>query len=150
MLYLNDENLPKNWLTRLSLVVYNITCKVINLNSLQVIILLEKMVRMGELFDFYGQLLTERQQEFMTLYYQQDFSLGEIAERFGISRQAIHDNLRRSEKILEEYDQKLELLARTKMMKNKIQTAIEMIEDFAEDFEQQDKILDLLRQVLDS
>lgn len=150
MLYLNDENLPKNWLTRLSLVVYNITCKVINLNSLQVIILLEKMVRMGELFDFYGQLLTERQQEFMTLYYQQDFSLGEIAERFGISRQAIHDNLRRSEKILEEYDQKLELLARTKMMKNKIQTAIEMIEDLAEDFEQQAKILDLLRQVLDS
>lgn len=150
MLYLNDENLPKNWLTRLSSVVYNITCKVINLNSLQVIILLEKMIRMGELFDFYGQLLTERQQEFMTLYYQQDFSLGEIAERFGISRQAIHDNLRRSEKILEEYDQKLELLARTKLMKNKIQTAIEMIENLAEDFEQQAKILDLLRQVLDS
>ena len=53
---------------------------------------------MGELFDFYGQLLTERQQEMMTFYYHQDLSLGEIAERIGISRQAIYDNLPKSDR----------------------------------------------------
>lgn len=122
----------------------------INLDSLQVIILLEKMVRMGELFDFYGQLLTERQQELMNLYYQQDLSLGEIAEKQGVSRQAIYDNLRRSEKLLEDYDKKLQLLARREMVKSKIQNISEIIEDLAEDFTQRAEILDLLRQILDS
>ena len=105
---------------------------------------------MGELFDFYGQLLTERQQEMMTFYYHQDLSLGEIAERIGISRQAIYDNLRRSEKLLEDYDQKLQLLARRKMIKRKVQTVSEIVGDLVRDFDQRAEILDLLKQILDS
>lgn len=61
------------------------------------------------LFDFYGPLLTHRQQEVYDYSCGEDMSLGEIAETLGISRQAVHDNLRRTEKILEEYEAKLGL-----------------------------------------
>ena len=105
---------------------------------------------MGELFDFYGQLLTERQKEMITLYYHQDLSLGEIAERIGVSRQAIYDNLRRSEKLLEDYDQKLQLLTRRKMIKRKVQAVSEIIQDLVRDFDQRVEIIDLLKQILDS
>lgn len=71
-----------------------------------------KTVRMALLFDFYGQLLTPRQQEFFALYYGDDLSLGEIAEHYGVSRQAVYDILRRSESALEAYDGKLRLVER--------------------------------------
>lgn len=104
---------------------------------------------MGELYDFYGQLLTERQQEFMDLYYREDLSLGEIAERFEISRQAVYDNLRRSEKLLEEYEEKLQLLSRTKEMKAGIQQVKERIIslDCADD--QRKEILEIIEYFLD-
>ena len=47
--------------------------------------------RMTMLFDFYGELLTERQKEFYELYYDEDLSLSEIAENYGISRQVVRD-----------------------------------------------------------
>ncbi len=112
--------------------------------------MLEKMIRMGELFDFYGQLLTLRQQEFMNLYYVQDLSLGEIAEKFAVSRQAVYDNLRRSEKILEEYEEKLHLLSRTQVTKAKIQTVKDLFLELDCDVEKQEQILNLLSQLLDS
>ncbi|NEU29402.1 putative DNA-binding protein [bacterium LRH843] len=69
--------------------------------------MLEKTVRINLLFDFYQSLLTEKQSKYMTLYYLDDFSLGEIAEEFDISRQAVYDNIRRTEAMLEEYENKL-------------------------------------------
>ena len=71
---------------------------------------IEEVVKIGKLFSFYGSLLTERQQEFMQLYYYHDLSLGEIAEQQDISRQAVYDNLKRSEKALKEYEKNLELV----------------------------------------
>lgn len=62
------------------------------------------------LFDFYGSLLTAKQQEIFDLYYQQDLSLGEIAEQKNVSRQAIFDLLRRTEEALEMYESKLGLV----------------------------------------
>lgn len=62
------------------------------------------------LYDFYGKLLTPKQREVMRLYYEEDLSLGEIAEELKISRQAVHDILRRSEQALEKYEKKLGLL----------------------------------------
>ena len=47
--------------------------------------------RMTMLFDFYGEILTERQKEFYDLYYNEDLSLGEIAENYGITRQGVRD-----------------------------------------------------------
>lgn len=73
---------------------------------------MEKTVRMSLLFDFYGPLLTERQREFFTLYYDDDLSLGEIADQFGVSRQAVYDILKRSVHALEEFESKLQLVER--------------------------------------
>ena len=56
------------------------------------------------LFDFYGSLLTEKQQTYFDLYYNQDFSLGEIAEQEGISRQGVHDAINRAESILQQME----------------------------------------------
>ncbi|MFJ6207777.1 putative DNA-binding protein [Lysinibacillus sp. NPDC092081] len=82
--------------------------------------LLEKTTRMNFLFDFYQALLTDKQRSYMELYYLDDHSLGEIAESYGVSRQAVYDNIRRTEAMLEEYEEKLCLLEkfqqRTKML----------------------------------
>lgn len=72
----------------------------------------EKVAQMAMLYDFYGQLLTEKQQQLVELYYHHDLSLGEIAEEYGVSRQAVHDLLKRSEKILQDYETKLKLVAK--------------------------------------
>ena len=60
--------------------------------------------KMTLLFDFYGTLLTEKQQSYFDLYYNQDFSLGEIAEQEGISRQGVHDAINRAETILQQME----------------------------------------------
>lgn len=65
----------------------------------------------ADLFAFYGELLTDKQKDILNLYCLEDFSLGEIAEDLSISRQAVHDAVKRSTKILESYEQKLGLMA---------------------------------------
>ncbi|MEI5992250.1 putative DNA-binding protein [Enterococcus crotali] len=72
---------------------------------------IEKTNRMNALFEFYSTLLTEKQMNYMEMYYADDFSLGEIAEEYNISRQAVYDNIKRTEKILEEYERKLHLFS---------------------------------------
>jgi len=71
--------------------------------------MIEKTTRMNYLFDFYQVLLTPKQQNYMALYYLDDYSLGEIAEEFHVSRQAVYDNIKRTEAMLEEYESKLHL-----------------------------------------
>jgi hypothetical protein len=75
------------------------------------------------LYDFYGPLLTDRQQRLLELYHEQDLSLGEIAEDLGISRQAVHDTLKRSEEALERFERKLGLATRYLAHKNRIEKA---------------------------
>lgn len=72
---------------------------------------IEKTNRMNALFEFYATLLTEKQMNYMELYYADDFSLGEIAEEYQVSRQAVYDNIKRTEKILEEYERKLHMVS---------------------------------------
>jgi predicted DNA-binding protein YlxM (UPF0122 family) len=74
--------------------------------------MLEKTIRINMLFDFYQTLLTDKQQTFLRCYYHDDFSLGEIASEFEISRQAVFEHIKRAEHMLEEYEQKLRLLVR--------------------------------------
>lgn len=64
------------------------------------------------LYDFYGQLLSKRQNEVMKLYHEENLSLSEIASEFGISRQGVHDALKNAEKSLDGYEKKLGLVAK--------------------------------------
>ncbi|CAH0418154.1 putative DNA-binding protein [Periweissella ghanensis] len=89
---------------------------------------IEKNNRVNLLFEFYQPLLTVKQNEYMDLYYGDDYSLGEIAEEFAVSRQAVYDNLKRTEKLLESYENKLHMLA---------------------DFEQRTRVLQTLNQYVD-
>lgn len=73
---------------------------------------IDDITRQSLLFDFYGALLTERQKEVMELYHEENLSLAEIAEEFGISRQGVHDALHKAEKSLENYEEKLGLVGR--------------------------------------
>ncbi|WP_347550375.1 putative DNA-binding protein [Pseudalkalibacillus hwajinpoensis] len=74
--------------------------------------MLEKTMRINSLFDFYQSLLTPKQRNYMALYYLDDYSLGEIAEEFQVSRQAVYDNIKRTEQMIEEYEAKLLLFER--------------------------------------
>ncbi|SRR5690625_2907648 len=77
-------------------------------------------MRINFLFDFYQDLLTSKQKKYMKLYYLEDLSLSEISEVFSVSRQAVYDNIKRTEAMLESYEEKLNLYEkfckRTKIM----------------------------------
>ena len=72
---------------------------------------IEKNERINSLFEFYEPLLTAKQKAYIEQYYGDDYSIGEIAENFSVSRQAVYDNIKRTEKILEGYEAKLHLFA---------------------------------------
>lgn len=71
-------------------------------------------MKMGVLFDLYGALLTDKQRRCLELHFLDDLSLSEIADEYGVSRQAIYDIVRRSEIVLDDYEEKLGLAARYK------------------------------------
>jgi len=75
---------------------------------------------MTMLFDFYGELLTERQREFFDLYYNEDLSLSEIAENSGISRQGVRDVIVRAEAAMQEVEDKTGLIRRFYQMQQHI------------------------------
>ncbi len=81
---------------------------------------MEKKVRQTYLYDFYGDLLTEHQQNIYQAFVLEDLSISEIAEEEGISRQGVHDLVKRCDKILEGYEQKLHLLERFLKNREKI------------------------------
>ncbi|GAA3634461.1 transcriptional regulator [Lactobacillus hamsteri] len=70
---------------------------------------LTKNEKLGDLYAYYGSLLTKGQQSYFEDYYYNDLSLGEIAINHDVSRQAVYDNLRRSSKALENYENKLHM-----------------------------------------
>jgi len=81
------------------------------------------------LLDFYGQLLTPRQYDIMDLYYNSDFSLGEIAENLNISRQGVHDSIRRAKSALEGYEERLGLVRRFKVQEESVEKALKSLRD---------------------
>ncbi len=90
---------------------------------------MDKITMITLMYDFYGQLLTERQQKFVELYYGNDYSLGEIAENYGVSRQAVHDTLKRAENILRNYENKLGLVHRMLVQRSKLAEAARLLEE---------------------
>ena len=83
----------------------------------------EKAVYLSLLLDFYGELLTEKQREYADLYYNENLSLGEIAENDGISRQAVRDTLLRAETVLRSTEDKTGLVERHNRLLAQIEEA---------------------------
>ena len=75
---------------------------------------MEKKIEIGWLLEFYGKLLTDKQQNIMSLYFNEDIGLSEIGDMMGVTRQAVHDIISRSEKLLYDYESKLGLLQQFK------------------------------------
>lgn len=82
---------------------------------------MDDILQLTLLYDFYGELLTEKQKQVYELHYQNDLSLTEIGEELSISRQAVRDQLKRTEKILQDYEEKLQLVSRFQTQKKAVQ-----------------------------
>jgi predicted DNA-binding protein YlxM (UPF0122 family) len=89
----------------------------------------DKLVQITLLFDFYGQLLTDKQMEIVDMYYNNDLSLGEISEQQAISRQGVYDTLKRAEKTLNEYEEKLGLVDRYLKQQKSMKKLVEMLDE---------------------
>lgn len=81
---------------------------------------MERIVEQNLLYDFYGELLTAHQKEIYGEHILNDMTATEIAVEFGITRQAVHDMIRRCDKILEDYEARLHLVAKFLTAKEKI------------------------------
>lgn len=86
-----------------------------------------KSVRTGLLLDFYGNLLTDRMRITCEEYYNDDLSLAEIAQDEGISRQGVYDTIRRAARQLEEYEERLGLLALFERQQQRARKALEFL-----------------------
>ena len=84
------------------------------------IVILEKIVEQGLLYDFYGELLTEHQRQIYEGIVYENLSLGEIAMEQGISRQGVHDIVKRCDKALLGYENRLKLIERFMKIKERI------------------------------
>lgn len=92
---------------------------------------MEKIVRQGLLYDFYGELLTEHQRHVYEEVVFHDLSLSEIAQEQGISRQGVHDLIKRCDRLLEDYEKKLQLVEKfqqTKKLAEEIQRLLDSYE----------------------
>ena len=76
----------------------------------------EKNLNIGYLLDFYGDLLSERKKSAMEMYYNEDLSLAEISQEIGISRQGVHETIKKAEEELLFYEEKLGLAKRLKQV----------------------------------
>ncbi len=83
--------------------------------------MIEKTTEVITLFDFYQDLLTKKQREYFQYYYEDDLTFSEVAEKFDVSRNAVHDNLRRTVKTLYDYEEKLHLVEKYKKKQQLIQ-----------------------------
>ncbi len=82
---------------------------------------MEKIVEQGLLYDFYGELLTPHQRKIYEDAVFNDLSLSEIAEEQGISRQGVHDLIKRCDRALEEYENRLHLMRRFGLIRQKLE-----------------------------
>ncbi len=100
---------------------------------------MDEILKQSLLYDFYGELLTEHQKEIYEQFIVEDLSLSEIAKDAGISRQGVHDLIKRCDKILEEYEEKLHLVEKFLSIKKKVHRINDLLTE-AEDIEQIRKI----------
>lgn len=102
---------------------------------------LVKTTRINFLFDFYQSLLTDKQRTYMKLYYLEDLSLGEIAGEYDVSRQAVYDNVRRTESMLEDYELKLNLFSKFQQRMRIVEQMEQLLTDHPDQTEKMKKLL---------
>ncbi len=107
----------------------------------------EKMIEISMLYDFYGQLLTAKQQELLKLYHEENYSLSEIAEAFGISRQGVHDAVKKAEKALHEYESKLGLISKFTATEEAVTEIDEEIDRLIRENRQNNQLTDRLEHI---
>lgn len=90
---------------------------------------MDELFTISLLLDFYGQMITKRQYEILDLHYNNDYSLGEIAQELKISRQGVHDNIKRGKASLYEMEQKLGLAARFQRQKAKASEILKILQE---------------------
>jgi len=104
----------------------------------------EKNFIFSILYDYYSDLLKENQANIIDLYYNQDYSLSEIAEEMSISRQGVHDALKRAEKILIEYEEKMKLHYKYDKYNKSAENIINLISDITDE-----KYKDTVKKIID-
>lgn len=104
---------------------------------------MEDIIEVGLLMDFYGQLLTKRQYEFMDLYYNHDLSLSEISEQVHISRQGVHDGIKKAKTILIKMEEKLGLLHKFKVQRDRATKASDILKEIRA-YSRNESLIDML------
>lgn len=90
-----------------------------------------KDLNMCVLLDIYGGIITEKQYEVMDYYYNQDYSLAEISEHLGITRQGVRDSIKRAEQVIYESEEKLKLSEKFELNRKKIEKINNILEDIS-------------------
>ena len=89
---------------------------------------MDELTEVSLLLDFYGQLITRRQFEILDLHYNNDYSLGEIAEQMNISRQGVYDNIKKGKAALNRLEEKLKLIRRFSEQRNKAKEILALLD----------------------
>lgn len=112
---------------------------------------MEKIFEQALLYDFYGELLNEHQKSIYEEYVLDNLSLSEIAEERGISRQGVHDLIKRADKTLNEYEKKLQLIRKFMNIKDKVNRINEISVEMTEggDKERASRIISITNEILD-
>ena len=110
---------------------------------------MEKIFEQAMLYDFYGELLNEHQKAVYEEYVLDNLSLSEIAQERGISRQGVHDLIKRADKTLNEYESKLQLIRKFMNIKDKVNRINEISVSMTSDKEAASKIVSITNEILD-
>ena len=108
---------------------------------------MDEILKQSLLYDFYGELLTEHQKEIYEQFIAEDLSLSEIANNAGISRQGVHDLIRRCDKTLEEYETKLHLVEKFLSVKEKVHQINELLEESQKDGMEESRLIQKIREI---
>lgn len=108
---------------------------------------MDEILKQSLLYDFYGELLTKHQKEIYEQFIIEDLSLSEIAKDAGISRQGVHDLIKRCNKILEEYEEKLHLVERFLSIKEKVHQMNQLLSDTELNDTQESKVMQSIRKI---
>ena len=111
--------------------------------------IMNKFLEQALLYDFYGELLTEHQKDVYEQVVLEDYSLSEIAQMKGISRQGVHDLVKRCQKILEGYEAKLHLVEKFLSVKEKISLIDKTLAGWEEDGKDPEEIVKKVRRIAD-